>query len=215
MWANSVTGLVLAGGRGSRMGGVDKGLQPFHGEALVQHALARLRAQTIPLASVMINANRHQPEYLALGAPVWSDPVPDQPGPLAGFWAGMSHCDTPWLLTVPCDCPCFPADLLERLSQAVQTTNADVALPVTPSSNGQWRAQPVFCLLKVTLQASLQAYLQQGGHKVGEWLMQQRHVKVQFDQPHDDPQAFANANTLDELLHLEQRTRASIEPLPS
>ena len=128
-----ITGLILAGGRGSRMGGVDKGLQPFHGVPLAQHALQRLRAQVGPVA---INANRHLDTYAALGAPVWPDALPDHPGPLAGFLAGLTHCTSPYLLTVPCDSPLWPADLAERLAEALHTQQAEVAIaaPIAPNA---------------------------------------------------------------------------------
>ncbi len=113
------TGLVLAGGRGSRMGGVDKGLQPFDGVPLALHALRRLRLQ---LDDVAINANRHLDDYAAFGAPVWPDDVEGRPGPLAGFLSALVRCPTPWLLTVPCDTPRFPADLAERMTAALASS---------------------------------------------------------------------------------------------
>src|SRR5215207_8377265 len=99
-----ITGLVLAGGRGSRMGGVDKGLQQHAGQPLVAHALMRLGSQ---VGQIMINANRNLGAYESFGVPVWPDTVPDYAGPLAGFLVGLEHCETPWLVTVPCDSPLF------------------------------------------------------------------------------------------------------------
>ena len=123
-----ITGLVLAGGRGSRMGGVDKGLQPHLGVPLAAHALARLRPQ---VGSVMINANRNLAEYRAMGAPVWPDALPDYPGPLAGFLTGLEHCDTPFLVSVPCDSPHFPTDLVARLAQRLELDDAEIAMAQT------------------------------------------------------------------------------------
>jgi molybdopterin-guanine dinucleotide biosynthesis protein A len=198
--SNTITGLVLAGGRGSRMGGVDKGLQPFQGEPLVAHALRRLRPQVAALA---ISANRHLDRYAAYDVPVWPDPLPDFPGPLAGMLSGLQHAHTPWLLAVPCDAPRFPLDLAVRLQRAAQEQNAEIALPVTD------RAQPAFCLLATTLRDSLASFLRSGQGKVQLWMDQHRCVQVPFDLSGDDPLAFANLNTLDELRQLEQQDPSS------
>ena len=113
--SNDITGLVLAGGRGSRMGGVDKGLQNFRGLPLALHTLMRLQMQ---VGATMVNANRNLAAYEAFGAPVWPDVLADYAGPLAGFLTGLERCETPWLLTVPCDTPLFPVDLAQRLAHA-------------------------------------------------------------------------------------------------
>ena len=120
-----VTGLVLAGGRGTRMGGVDKGLQLFEGNPLALHALRRLQPQ---VAGVAVNANRNLPAYEAFDAPVWPDGLADYPGPLAGFLSGLSHCPTPWLLTIPCDTPRFPTDLAERMIEALVNEHHDMVV---------------------------------------------------------------------------------------
>lgn len=199
-----VDALILAGGRGSRMGGVDKGLQRLNGQALVEHALARLRQQAGGrLGAIMVNANRHLDDYRALGLTVWPDALADFPGPLAGFLAGLEHGSRPWLLTVPCDSPRFPLDLLERLAQAAERESAELALALGRDEDGRLRRQPVFCLLRRELADSLRAYLQGGGRKIDDWIGSQRHVAVAFDAPGDDPRAFYNANTLAELRALE------------
>jgi molybdopterin-guanine dinucleotide biosynthesis protein A len=118
---SDITGLVLAGGRGSRMGGVDKGLQPHRGMPLAMHALLRLAPQ---VGEVMINANRNLSAYESMGAAVWPDALPDHPGPLAGFLAGLEHCPTPYLTTVPCDSPLFPTDLVARLGERLDDAGA-------------------------------------------------------------------------------------------
>jgi molybdopterin-guanine dinucleotide biosynthesis protein A len=123
-----ITGLVLAGGRGSRMGGVDKGLQNHLGMPLALYTLLRLGAQ---VGHSMINANRNLAAYESMGAPVWPDALPDYPGPLAGFLAGLEHCETPWLVTVPCDTPNFPDDLVARLAAAAEAEGAEVAMAAT------------------------------------------------------------------------------------
>ena len=199
-----VDALILAGGRGSRMGGVDKGLQRLNGQTLVEHALARLRQQAGGrLGAIIVNANRHLDDYRALGLAVWPDALADFPGPLAGFLAGLEHGSRPWLLTVPCDSPRFPLDLLERLAQAAEREGADLALALGRDEDGRLRRQPVFCLLRRELADSLRAYLQGGGRKIDDWIGSQRQVAVAFDAPGDDPRAFYNANTLAELRALE------------
>ena len=148
-----ITGLVLAGGRGSRMGGVDKGLQTHHGMPLAMHALLRLAPQ---VGETMINANRNLGAYESMGAPVWPDALADYPGPLAGFLAGLEHCTTPYLATVPCDSPLFPEDLVARLAARLAADDAEVAIAAT-REDGELRLQPVFCLMQATVLESLVA----------------------------------------------------------
>jgi molybdenum cofactor guanylyltransferase len=196
-----ITALVLAGGRGSRMGGVDKGLQPFHGVPLAQHALRRVAAQA---GTVLLNANRNLAQYQALGAPVWPDSEADFPGPLAGFLTGLERCATPYLLTVPCDTPLFPHDLAARLAQALEASQAEIAMAAAPEEDGQLRTQPVFCLLGRALLPSLRRFMQAGGRKIDAWTAQHRTAIAAFDRPGDDARAFFNANTPAELHRLEQ-----------
>jgi len=199
-----VTALVLAGGRGSRMGGVDKGLLPLQGVALVQHALQRLRAQVgVAPVEMAINANRQLADYAAFGVPVWPDPVPGFVGPLAGFAAGLQHCRTPLLLTVPCDVPRFPLDLLQRLRHALLHEQADLALAAAPDEGGATRWQPVFCLLRAGLRQSLLEHLLRGECKVQGWARLHRCAVVAFDAPTDDPLAFRNLNTPEQVRALE------------
>ena len=189
-----ITGLILCGGRGTRMGGVDKGLQNHHGMPLALHALMRLQPQ---VGQVLINANRNLAAYESMGVPVWPDPMADYPGPLAGWLAGLEHCETPYLLTVPCDSPNFPLDLAARLSAALLEGDADIAMAAT-LEDGRQQAQPVFCLLKSGLLESLVESLNAGERKIDRWTAQHRCVQVLFD----GPAAFANANTLTELQQL-------------
>jgi molybdopterin-guanine dinucleotide biosynthesis protein A len=195
-----ISGLVLAGGQGSRMGGVDKGLQNHRGLSLALHALMRLQPQ---VGSVMLNANRNLGAYEAMGVPVWPDSMPDFPGPLAGLLTGLEHCETPYLVSVPCDTPNFPTDLVARLGAALVQADAEIAMAAAPEG-GTLRTQPVFCLLKADLLGSLLQYLQSGQRKIDRWTAQHRCTVVEFD----DAQAFANANTLAELQQL-QRTSQS------
>ena len=194
-----ITGLVLAGGRGSRMGGVDKGLQNHLGMPLALHCLLRLQLQ---VGSAMVNANRNLGAYESMGVPVWPDTQADFAGPLAGMLVGLEHCETPWLVTVPCDTPNFPLDLVERLAAAAQTEDADIAMAATqePDAQGQpvVQVQPVFCLLKASLLESLQTFLDSGQRKIDRWTAQHRCATVVFD----DSAAFFNANTVEELRRL-------------
>jgi len=199
----AITGLILAGGRGSRMGGIDKGLQNFRGLPLALQTLMRLQLQSLPLQEVLINANRNLSAYESLGVPVWPDSIDGYAGPLAGFLTGLERCETPLLLTVPCDTPLFPLDLVERLYLAMTEQNADMAMAAAPETDGAVRPQPVFCLLKIDLLESLVKFTQGGGRKIDAWTGQHRCAIVPFDLPGDSAQAFANANTLAELQQLE------------
>ncbi|MGE8686175.1 MAG: molybdenum cofactor guanylyltransferase MobA [Achromobacter sp.] len=192
---SQITGLILAGGRGSRMGGVDKGLQNFQGIPLAMHALLRLGPQ---VGEIMINANRNLSAYESLGAPVWPDASADFAGPLAGFAAGLERCETEYLVTVPCDSPLFPPDMVERLAAALQEAGADIAMVAT-REDGVTRTQPVFCLLKTALLGSLLAFLDSGQRKIDIWTASHACVEVVFEDAH----AFAGANTLTELQQLQ------------
>ena len=189
-----ITGLILAGGRGSRMGGVDKGLQPHLGVPLALHALGRLIPQ---VGKVMINANRNLASYESMGVLVWPDEVPDYAGPLAGILAGLTHCETPYLVTVPCDTPNFPLDLVERLVQGLVDIDGEMAMAFT-REGGVPRRQPVFSLMTISLRNSLAAFVGSGQGNVGFWASQQRCAQVVFE----DDSAFFNANTLADLAQL-------------
>jgi molybdopterin-guanine dinucleotide biosynthesis protein A len=193
---DDITGLVLAGGRGSRMGGVDKGLQNHKGVPLALHALLRLQPQ---VGALMINANRNLGAYEAMGAPVWPDSEGDFPGPLAGMLVGLERCETPYLATVPCDTPNFPPDLVQRLAAALDAEQAELAVAAT-RADGQPMLQPVFCLLKAELLESVLSYLRRGERKIDRWMAQHRMATVVFD----DDAAFDNANTIEELHRLQR-----------
>jgi molybdopterin-guanine dinucleotide biosynthesis protein A len=178
------------------MGGVDKGLQNYAGVPLAMHALMRLGPQ---VGQLMINANRNLGAYEAFGVPVWPDAAPDYAGPLAGFLAGLERCETPYLVTVPCDSPLFPDDLVQRLANAMVENDADIAMAATREGDAL-QVQPVFCLMKTRLLESLIQFTQGGQRKIDKWTAQHRCVDVPFEDAH----AFANANTLDELKQLQQ-----------
>jgi molybdopterin-guanine dinucleotide biosynthesis protein A len=201
-----MTGLILAGGRGSRMGGVDKGLQNFNGMPLALHALTRLQMGG-GVGTILINANRNLSAYESFGAAVWPDSLSDYAGPLAGFLTGLERCETPYLVTVPCDTPLLPLDLVPRLAQALIEQDADIAMVGAPEvdqhGQTQVRPQPVFCMMRVGLLESLVKFTHDGGRKIDAWTAQHKTVIVPFDTPADDLQAFANANTLADLRQLE------------
>jgi molybdenum cofactor guanylyltransferase len=176
---------------------------------LVMHALMRLQMPEGGLITEsMVNANRNLSAYESMGVSVWPDATPDEfAGPLAGFLTGLERCESPFLLTVPCDTPLFPLDLAQRLMNALDAQQADIAVASAPETddNGQTRTrpQPVFCLLKSELMENLVAFMQGGGRKIDAWTAQHRVAHVPFDGAHDDKNAFANVNTLQELHALE------------
>ena len=204
MHIEAITAVILAGGRGSRMGGVDKGLQNFNGVPLALHTLMRLGPQ---VGDVIINANRNLAAYESFGVPVWPDitSMGDYAGPLAGFMTGLERCETPYLLTIPCDTPLFPHDLVTRMADAFEANDADFAVASAPEEDGQIKAQPVFCLMGTHMLESLMAFTHSGGRKIDAWTAQHKVVHVPFNLPSDDVYAFVNANTLAELHKLESR----------
>jgi molybdenum cofactor guanylyltransferase len=197
-----LTGLVLAGGQGSRMGGLDKGLQRLHGEPLAAHVLKRLAPQTGPL---IISANRHADVYAALGAPfgatVVADTLPGFPGPLAGLLAGLRAANTAFVLSAPCDSPGLPDDLAARLAEALVAHDADIATVTTINSDGITSIHPVFALLRVSLADDLSAFLDAGERKVRAWYARHKTVEVAFS----NERAFYNINSLQELAGLERQ----------
>jgi molybdenum cofactor guanylyltransferase len=190
-----ITGLILAGGRGTRMGNIDKGLQLFRNVPMVAHVMQRLAPQ---VDSILINANQNLSAYQQFDAPVYTDHTPDYAGPLAGMQTGLMHCATEYMVTVPCDSPFLPHDLIPRLYDAIQSENADLAIAVTGES-GHRQQHPVFCLLKKSLLPHLSAYLENGGRKVGEWTSSLQCAEVHFN----DEAAFNNINTLEDLRKFE------------
>lgn len=183
-----ITGLVLAGGEGRRMGGVDKGLQLKDGKPLAQHAIERLAPQ---VGNLLLSANRNAAAYAAFGWPVLADEVNGFAGPLAGLYTGLGKATTPWLVSVPCDSPAFPPDLVFRLFSALAAGNGDIAIARTAE-----RVHPVFCLCRTILRASLGDYLARGERRFMAWTAQQACVEVLFA---EGEAAFANVNTLAEL----------------
>jgi len=192
-----VTGVILAGGLGRRMGGVDKGLQNLNGRPMVQWVLARLAPQ---VDTVLINANQNLARYGEFGCEVLPDRIPDFAGPLAGLHAALSHATSPLLVTVPCDSPFLPTDLVARLRTALEAQDAELAV-----ARAGDRAHRAFCLVRRELLPRLDAFLASGGRKVGLWHASLRVAEVAFD---DEAESFSNINTPEELARCEGRPPA-------
>ena len=182
----SVSGIILAGGLGRRMGGVDKGLQVLRGKPMIEHVIARLAPQ---VDEIVINANQNLERYAAFGHRVVSDRIGGFAGPLAGLHAGLGGVSHPLAVTVPCDSPFLPSDLVARLRQHLGSNDLAVA------KTGD-QPHPVFALVRLSVAENLQAFLAGGGRKIDAWYAALRVVEVQFD---DEADAFRNINTLDEL----------------
>ena len=192
-----ITGLILAGGRAQRMGGIDKGLIPFQGKPLIESAISRLKPQ---VSTILINANRSITKYSHYGYPVLMDETPDFSGPLAGFSVGLKHCKTPYLLTAPCDSPLLPTDLAQKMAVELEGNNLELVFASSKEDDGKIWSQPVFCLMKSDLQDSLDAFLSRGDLKIDRWFKELRSGTVVFEHS----QAFANVNTPEELAALEK-----------
>jgi molybdopterin-guanine dinucleotide biosynthesis protein A len=189
-----VTGLILAGGQGRRMGGVDKGLQVLRGKPMVAWVLERLKPQ---VTEVIINANQNQAEYARFGCRVVGDEIGGFAGPLAGLHAGLRANVHPFLVTVPCDSPFLPLDLVRRLHAALVANHADLAVAKTGD-----QPHPVFSLVRESLAGHLAQFLAGGGRKIDAWYASLKVVEVPFD---DEPDAFSNINTPEELAEHEKR----------
>ena len=196
----NITGLILAGGRAQRMGGIDKGLIPFMGQPLIAAAISRLQNQ---VGSILINANRNITQYAAYGYPVILDETPDFSGPLAGFSVGLQSCKTPYLLTSPCDSPLLPLDLGKKLAIEMERENFQLVYASSKELDDRVWTQPVFCLMRSDLQDSLKSFLDKGDLKIDRWFKELHSSTVVFE----DAMAFANVNTPEELKALEEISR--------
>ena len=187
-----ITGVVLAGGMGRRMGGVDKGLQTLRGRPMAAWVVERLQPQVGPL---IINANQNLDRYADFGCPVVPDQIPDFAGPLAGLHAALSAARTPLVVTAPCDSPFLPEDLVFRLFSALTAAGAELAVARTFD-----QPHPVFCLCRREVLPHLTDFLESGGRKIDRWYATLKIVEVAFDEVAD---AFENINTRDELSRFE------------
>jgi molybdopterin-guanine dinucleotide biosynthesis protein A len=188
-----IAGVVLAGGLGRRMGGVDKGLRRLRGKPMVQWVLERFAGQVDEL---MINANQNPGEYVAFGYPLVPDRIVGFAGPLAGLHAALSTTSLPLLASVPCDSPFLPQDLVSRLRASLLEMDAELAVAKTLN-----QAHPVFCLCRRTVLPHLTAFLGDGGRKIDQWYSTLKVVEVGFD---DEADAFSNINTPEELAGFER-----------
>lgn len=183
-----ITGVLLAGGQGSRMGGVDKGLVELAGRPMAAHALERLAPQ---VDALIINANQNLEAWKAFGYPVFGDDIGGFAGPLAGLHAALTRARHPLVVTAPCDSPFLPHDLVERLASALHAANAQLAVAKTFD-----QPHPVFCLCRRDLAEHLGTFLASGGRRIDRWYGSLDVVEVSFD---DEEAAFRNINTRDEL----------------
>lgn len=187
----NITAVILAGGQGSRLGGLDKGLVKLNKVPLVKHLIDRIQPQ---VSDIIISANRNLKSYSDFGFPVYEDDVADYAGPLAGILKALQQSKNEWLLTVPADSPFVPSDLAQRLSENIKDNK--VVIP----HDGK-HLHPTFALIHKSLASSLESFLQQGERKARVWMQQQTHVIVDFS---DQADAFININTEDELKYAEQ-----------
>jgi len=189
---DEVTGVVLAGGQGRRMGGVDKGLQTLRGKPMAQWVIERLAPQ---VDEVLVNANQNLEAYARLGRRVVPDTIGGFAGPLAGLHAGLAAASLPLVVTVPCDSPFLPLDLVARLRSALEAADADLAVAKTGA-----QPHPVFSLVRRSVLPHLDRFLSGGGRKIDAWYATLKVVEVSFD---DQPDAFSNINTREELAGFE------------
>jgi molybdopterin-guanine dinucleotide biosynthesis protein A len=193
MPSRKITGVILAGGLGRRMGGVNKGLQLLNGKTLVLHVTERLAPQVNEL---LINVNQNTEQYAAFGHRIVADQIPDFAGPLAGLHAALSAAAHPLVATAPCDSPFLPEDLIFRLFSALTATDVDLAVARTFE-----QPHPVFCLCKRDVLPHLSEFLAGGGRKFDRWYATLKVVEVAFD---DEAEAFENINTREELGRFEK-----------
>ncbi len=198
---DTVTGVLLAGGQGSRMGGQDKGLLPLAGRPLAAHIVTRLRPH---VSHLLINANRNTADYATLDAPVVADELMGYQGPLAGMLAAMQAATTDWIITVPCDSPLLAADYVMRMTEAADRSHAAIAV----ARSAGW-LQPVFALIACDLAADLHSFLAGGDRKIDRWFERHEPVAVDFD---DRPEMFENLNTPEELAAMDSRLRDEARP---
>ncbi len=187
-----VTGVILAGGKATRMGGTDKGLVPIAGKPMIAWVIDALRPQ---VADVLINANRNHERYGEFACPVIDDGDSDFRGPLAGMVSAMRAARTPYIAVVPCDSPLIGGGVVERLYAAAASSGA----PIAAAHDGE-RLQPVFALLSCDLLDDLAGYLDDGERKIDRWYDRHRYVSVDFS---DVAESFANINAPDDKRALE------------
>jgi len=187
----NITAVILAGGQGSRLAGLDKGLLELNKKPLVRHIIERIQPQ---VSNIIISANRNIEAYSKFGFSVYEDETSDFAGPLAGILKALQQCQSEWLLVIPADSPFVSRNLAQRLSQNINDNK--LAIP----HDGKY-LQPTFALIHKSLATSLQDFLQQGERKARVWMQQQEHTVIDFS---DQASTFININTEDELQNAEQ-----------
>ena len=198
--SDQLTGIILAGGRGVRVGGEDKGLLVFNGEPIVKKVFKSLNQQ---VHMVVVSANRHVEEYQSFGVPVVKDRLPDYQGPLAGIEAALTVCMTPYALVVPCDAPFIRHDLAQKLYDKMEETNVNIVFAQSYTEQGEVAAEPTFALIRSCMLSHLRVYLDSGKRKVLGWYELTDHASVLID----DPLCFANANTPEDFDRLSSQVR--------
>ena len=191
---SDITAVILAGGKGRRMQGADKGLMEFNGQPIIDHILEAIKPQ---VGHILINANRNSDQYAAYGYPVIQDALKNYQGPLAGFAVAMKKATTRFIVTLPCDGPVIPDDLIERLSTAMEQSQADIAV-----AHDGTRLQPVHAMISVALLPSLEKFLDEGNRKIDLWYARHKMAEADFS---DVPEIFNNINTPQEHRQLEQQ----------
>lgn len=189
---DDITGVILAGGRARRMGGIDKGLILLNGRPMVEYVIAAMRTE---INKLMINANRHLDQYAAFGCPVIPDIMNGYLGPLAGIASGMRAASTPYIVTAPCDSPLIAGNLVQRLYETLVREGADISV----AHDGE-RMHPVFALIRRDLLPNLLDFLDTGQRKIDLWYAQHRLAVAYF---RDQPEAFRNVNSPEERAELE------------
>ena len=189
---NNLTAIILAGGHGSRMGGLDKGLVPFDNNPLISYAI---NAVVPHVSEIMISANRSISKYEHFGYKVIKDEMVGGLGPLAGIYTGLLNCKTEYLISIPCDTPFLPDNLTTNLINSVYETNCNGAIPYTKLKNEKKLFHPTVMLLRTELKKSLADYLNNGGRKIKLWTDTENFCEVFFD----NEKHFENLNTLDDL----------------
>ena len=189
-----ITAVILAGGKGRRFAGNDKGLIVFKQKRLIEHLIEAIAPQ---VPNIVINANRNQETYMSFGYPVISDAMSDFQGPLAGFSVAMSHVTTSHIITLPCDAPFMLADYAARMCDVLNQQHAELAVAHDGS-----RLQPVHALMPIALKPSLDDFLQSGDRKIDSWYAHHSMAEVDFS---DNPEIFKNINTEEQLNALESR----------
>ena len=200
IFRKEITGVILAGGRAQRMGGIDKGLILLNGNPMVEHVIAALRVE---IDNLLISANRNLEQYAAFGYPVVPDIMDGYLGPLAGMASGMQAAKTRYIVTVPCDSPLIANNLVQRLYETLIRDDADICT----AHDGE-RMHPVFAVMRCELLPSLLDYLNAGQRKVDRWYAQHRLAVAYF---RDEPEAFLNVNSLEQRAELESRLVMEIE----